>query len=355
MPQRTKLRRIFRLQPIVMTTPDSKNFERLINGKQTRLLTIKNNNGLEATVSNYGARIVTLVVNGTNVTPAYPSLDAYLSPTVAPYHGATVGRFANRIANGSFALDGRTYNLPVNDAPNHLHGGPGGFHARVWNIVRSKESAVQLSLFSSDGEQGYPGAVSVTVTYTLTNENELVVGYTAETTADTPFNITNHMFFNLNGEGSIAGHTLQLNADAFLPVDERLIPTGERKKVEGTAFDFRHPKRIGADIDADDEQLRRGGGYDHCFVLNKESEGLSVAARATGDKSGVVMEILTEEPGVQLFSGNFEAVKGDPSTFRNTFCLETQHFPDSPNRPEFPNTILRSGEKFTSTTVHRFR
>ncbi|GAA4733779.1 galactose mutarotase [Flavisolibacter ginsenosidimutans] len=337
-----------------MLTPDAKNFERLINGKQTSLTFIRNGKGLEASISNYGARIITLLFDGINVTPAYDSLEPYTSTTLAPYHGATVGRYANRIAKGKFVLNGMEYLLPVNNAPNHLHGGTKGFHQQVWDVAEIKTYEVTFVYFSQDGEEGYPGNVNVIVTYHLSEENELIISYSAETNAPTPFNITNHCFFNLNGEGSILNHRLQLNADRFTPVDRTLIPTGEAKNVEGTAFDFRETKRLGKDIDRNEEQIKIGGGYDHNFVLNKGESELSFAAKATGDKSGIVMDVFTTEPGLQLFSGNFEAVKGDPSTFRNTFCLETQHFPDSPNQPSFPNTILKPGEKFTSKTVYRF-
>ena len=329
------------------------NFERFIDGKQVKLFTIGNSQGLSASLSNYGARIITLEYNGINVTPAYFSLDDYMSPTIAPYHGATIGRYANRIANGKFNLNGKEYSLPVNNAPNHLHGGPYGWHRQVWQIEKREENEMRFLLLSKDGEEGYPGDVVVTVTYTVTDKNELIISYTSKTDAPTPFNITNHAFFNLNGSGSVLNHQLQINADRFNPVSASLIPTGELQKVEGSAFDFRELKPIGKDIDNNDEQIKIGGGYDHNFVLNK-NDALSFAAKAIGDQSGIVMEIFTTEPGLQLFSGNFEAVKGDPSTFRNTFCLETQHFPDSPNQPHFPSTILKPGEEFRSQTIHMF-
>jgi aldose 1-epimerase len=332
---------------------DPKNFERSINGKETRLLQLKNDQGLEVMVSNYGARIIRLDYNGLNVTPGIPSLDAYAS-AVAPYHGATIGRYANRIAKGKFTVSGEDYVLPINNPPNHLHGGPQGFYCQVWEVENSYQNSLVLSYISEDGEEGYPGTVKVSVSYSLSATNELIIEYTARTSAPTPFNITNHAYFNLNGEGTILNHQLQINADHFTPVDETLIPTGELKKVEGTPFDFTTPKRIGEHIESDEEQVKIGGGYDHNFVLNKETAALSFAAKAVGDKSGIVMEVYTEEPGMQLFSGNFEATKGDASTFRNTFCLETQHFPDSPNQPGFPNTILAIGETFGSKTVYKF-
>ncbi|HYO21711.1 MAG TPA: aldose epimerase family protein [Flavisolibacter sp.] len=336
-----------------MMEPEPKSFERIIDGKQTHLYRCTNNGNLTAFFSDYGARLIALYFDGLNVTPAYPTLEAYQSQTIAPYHGATVGRYANRIAKGKFSLAGREYQLPVNNPPNHLHGGPEGFHRKVWNIGRTKSQQITFTHFSKDGSEGYPGNLTVTVTYMLTPEDELTIAYTAETTIPTPFNITNHAFFNLNGGGSILDHLLQINADRFNPVDSTLIPTGI-SSVEGTAFDFRELKRIGEQIDNNEEQIKIGGGYDHNFVLNKEGDELSFAAKAIGDDSGIVMEVWTTEPGIQLFSGNFEAVKGDPATFRNTFCLETQHFPDSPNQPGFPKTILEAGHTFTSKTVYKF-
>jgi aldose 1-epimerase len=336
-----------------MVQLERKNFERIINGKQTELFVISNDKGIDITLCNYGARILMLSVDGINVTPAYPDIASYMSPTIAPYHGATIGRYANRIAKGKFSLNGHQYNLPVNNTPNHLHGGGNGFHNQVWEVEDRYQNSVVFSYLSKDGEEGYPGDVNVSVSYSISQNNELIIEYTARATASTPFNITNHAFFNLNGGGSILDHQLQIHADHFNPVDKTLIPTGIQK-VKETAFDFRELKRIGDHIDNDEEQIKIGGGYDHNFVLNKRDKEFSSAAKAIGDKSGIVMEVLTGESGIQLFSGNFEAVKGDPSTFRNTFCLETQHFPDSPNQPQFPNTILEPGETFTSKTIYRF-
>lgn len=335
-----------------MRNLEQTNFERIIHDKQTRLYRCQNKN-LDIIFSNYGARIIALYYDDVNVTPSYATLDDYMSPTIAPYHGATVGRYANRIAKGRFTLDGKEYSLPINNEPNHLHGGPEGFHRKIWNIVRTKPTSITFAHFSKEGSEGYPGNMNVSVTYSVTDEDELVISYMAKTTEATPFNITNHAFFNLNGEGSILNHQLQINADRYNPVDATLIPTGI-ENVHGTAFDFRELKPIGKHIDNEEEQIKIGGGYDHNFVLNKEGSELYFAAKAIGDKSGIVMEVFTEEPGIQLFSGNFEAVKGDPATFRNTFCLETQHFPDSPNHPEFPNTILQPGEVFETRTIYKF-
>lgn len=332
---------------------DPAGFERMIEDKKARLYRCTNEKSLEVFFTTYGARIIALYYNGVNVTPSYPDLEAYLSDTIAPYHGATIGRYANRIAKGKFSLHGKQYSLPTNNDPNHLHGGPKGFHRQIWNIGRTKSDEITFTHFSKDGTEGYPGNLQVTVTYTLTADDELAIAYSAESDHATPFNITNHAFFNLNGEGSVVDHQLQINADRYNPVDQTLIPTGI-DEVQDTAFDFRAGKKLGEHINNNEEQIKIGGGYDHNFILNKEEAALSFAAKAVGDKTGIGMEVYTTEPGIQLFSGNFEAVKGDPSTFRNTFCLETQHFPDSPNQPKFPNTILEAGQVFTSKTIYKF-
>lgn len=328
------------------------NFEATIDGKEVKPVTIRNNKGLRAMISNYGARLISLSFNDVNVIVSFPTLQDYYMPPKF-YHGATIGRYGNRIRNGEFKLNEMIYTLPVNNGPNHLHGGPRGFHNQVWGIADQKENSVTLHYLSTDGEEGYPGNLEVTVTYTTTDDDALEISYQATTDAATPVNLTNHAYFNLNGGDTALNHQLQINADRFTPVDETLIPTGITP-VEGTAFDFRILKEIGRDINSDEEQIRIGGGYDHNFVLNKEGENkLTFAARAIGDQSGIVMETYTEEPGVQLFSGNFpEEVL--PNSFRTSFCLETQHFPDSPNHPEFPNTILEAGQLFTSRTIYKF-
>jgi aldose 1-epimerase len=250
-------------------------------------------------------------------------------------------------------MDGTTYTLPVNNGSNHLHGGPKGFHFQVWEITEQSEDSVTLHYLSKDGEEGYPGNLDVFVTFTATEEDALEIRYKATTDAATPVNLTNHAYFNLNGGGTALNHQLYINADNYTPVDENLIPTGI-ESVEGTAFDFRTAKELGRDIKKEEAQIRIGGGYDHNFVLNKEGDNsLSLAARAVGDTTGIVMEAWTEEPGVQLFSGNFpEEVL--PNSFRTSFCLETQHFPDSPNQPEFPSTVLKASQTFTSRTIYRF-
>jgi aldose 1-epimerase len=333
-------------------TMEQKNFETTIDRKDVKLVSIQNGKDLRAAISNYGARLINLVYKGVNVIVSFDKLEAYFVPPVF-YHGATIGRYGNRIRNGEFKLHGQIYTLPVNNGPNHLHGGPNGFHNQVWNIIEQKEDSVTLHYFSKDGEEGYPGNLDVFVTYRITADDALEITYKANTDAATPLNLTNHAYFNLNGGGTALNHQLQINADRYTPVDETLIPTGI-ETVEGTAFDFRHGKALGKDINRDEEQIRIGGGYDHNFVLNKEGEEtLSFAARAIGDQSGIVMETFTEEPGVQLFSGNFpEDVL--PNSFRTSFCLETQHFPNSPNEPSFPDTILEEEDTFTSRTIYKF-
>ena len=329
------------------------NFETTIEGKEVRLVNINNKGKLKAAISNFGARLVSLVYDEVNVIVSFDKLEDYFLPPVF-YHGATIGRYGNRIKNGEFKLNGMIYTLPVNNGPNHLHGGPKGFHYQVWEIVEQKENCVTLHYLSKDGEEGYPGNLDVFVSFTITEDDALEISYKATADSATPVNLTNHAYFNLNGDGGSAlKHQLQINADRYTPVDETLIPVSI-ESIEDTAFDFRLLKEIGRDINNKEEQIRIGGGYDHNFVLNKnEGSELSFAAKAIGDKTGIVMETFTEEPGVQLFSGNFpEDVL--PNSYRTSFCLETQHFPNSPNEPSFPNTILEAGKTFTSKTVYKF-
>ncbi|HEV7330743.1 MAG TPA: aldose epimerase family protein [Flavisolibacter sp.] len=331
---------------------EKEKFETTIDGNEVVAITISNNKNLRVGIINYGARLVELFYKDVNVIVNFPSLQDYFIPPKF-YHGATIGRYANRIKNGTFKLNDMVYSLRVNNGPNHLHGGPTGFHARVWEVTEQQENSVTLRYLSGDGEEGYPGNVDVSVTFTAGEDDALEILYRATTDAATPFNITNHAYFNLNGGGTALNHQLQINADQYTPVDESLIPTGI-EPVEGTAFDFRESKELGKDINKDEEQIRIGGGYDHNFVLNKKSGNeLSLAARAVGDKTGIVMEAFTTEPGVQLFSGNFtEDVL--PNSYRTSFCLETQHFPDSPNQAKFPTTILEGGKQFESTTIYKF-
>jgi aldose 1-epimerase len=329
------------------------NFETTIDAKDVSLVTIRNNGRLHADITNYGARLVNLVYDEVNVIVSFDKLEDYFKPPVF-YHGATIGRYGNRIKNGTFTLEERTYTLRVNNGPNHLHGGPNGFHNQVWEFTNQRENSVTLHYLSPDGEEGYPGNLDVYVTFTVTTDDTLEILYKATTDAATPVNLTNHAYFNLNGGGTALNHQLQINADHYTPVDETLIPTGIEPVAE-TAFDFRQSKELGKDINKAEEQIRIGGGYDHNFVLNRDAadDGLVLAARAVGDKTGIVMETFTSEPGVQLFSGNFpEDVL--PNSFRTSFCLETQHFPDSPNQPLFPVTIVQKGRDFSSKTIYKF-
>jgi aldose 1-epimerase len=276
------------------------------------------------------------------------------------YYGATVGRFANRIALGKFSLNGKEYTLATNNGPNHLHGGVKGFDNVVWDAQQKDEATITFTYFSKDGEEGYPGNVQVKVTYNLTGNNELHAHFEAETDQPTIINLTNHAYFNLNGQGSgtILNHLLQINANHYIPIDATSIPFGTIDPVEGTPFDFRQPAAIGARINEKHEQLENGSGYDHNFVLNKNNGGLTFAAAAVGDKSGIRLEVFTTEPGMQFYTGNYMPGKnklpnGATDDWRTGFCLETQHFPDSPNNPNFPSTILNPGEKFDSQTIFR--
>lgn len=341
---------------------DQQRFEGTHQGKKTGLYFLKNKNGIEVAITNYGARIVGLSVPDKNghpvdVVTGFDSIDGYLSAK-EPYHGAIVGRYANRIARGQFSLDGKQYQLDINNAPNHLHGGIDGFHQQVWTVSEHNGPAIRLSHFSPDGEAHYPGNMQVEVFYELTDKNELIIHYQAGTDADTVINLTSHPFFNLNGQGqtNILDHVLQIEADEYTPVDESLIPVSVAP-VEGTAFDFRTPHTIGKYIDEKDDQLKYGCGYDHNVVLR--GSGLRPAARVTGDRTGIVMEVLTDQPAMQLYSGNY--MKGEHTIkyglvdkFRMAFCLETQHYPDSPNHPSFPTTLLKPGEVFRSQTIYRF-
>jgi aldose 1-epimerase len=293
----------------------------------------------------------------------FDTLDGYLGES--PYFGAVIGRYGNRIANGLFTLDGKEYKLAQNDGPNSLHGGPKGFDKRVWSAEPIREDGsvgLRLRYTSADGEEGYPGTVKCTVTYRLTEDNGLKIGYLAETDKATPINLTNHSYFNLAGHdaGSILDHELMIAGDTFLPVDDTLIPTGELRPVAGTPFDFREPRAIGAGVNADYDQLKfYPCGYDHCHVLRNQDGDLALCARVADPKTGRVMKVYTTEPGVQFYSGNFldgtNVGKGGAVYYqRFGFCLETQHYPDSPNQSAFPSTILKPGQQYTSTTVYQF-
>lgn len=316
-----------------------------------------NKNGTTVRVTHYGARVLEWRYKDVNVVAGFETPAEYLKAT-EPYYGATIGRFANRIAAGRFTLNGKAYTLPINNPPNHLHGGPGGFHNVLWNVVSADSISILLNYFSADNEEGYPGNLSVSLRYHLQDDDTLTIEYTATTDAATVINLTHHSYFNLNGEGSgdILQHQLEIAADAFTPINTDLIPTGEIRKVEGTPFDFRKPHLIGERITTADKQLQFGRGYDHNYVLNKPDNGF--AARAKGDRSGIVLEVFTDQPGMQFYSGNFmtgtnKLKSGKPDDYRTAFCLETQHFPDSPNQPSFPSTVLLPGETYHTMTRYR--
>ena len=336
-------------------------------GTKIDLQTLQNKNGLKMSVTNFGGKIVSLWVpdkSGTlgNVVLGYDSVEKYINGNKS--FGATIGRYGNRIAKARFSLDGIEYKLTANNGVNTLHGGPNGFNNVYWNVkpvAASNGSALEMTYLSKDGEEGYPGNLSVKVTYTLTEQNEVVIDYEATTDMATIVNLTNHSYFNLAGEGSgdILNHEITINADRFTPVDAGLIPTGELKPVKGTPFDFLKPHKIGERIDQEDPQLKIGKGYDHNYVLNKKSNELSLAATVVEPSSGRVMEVLTTEPGLQFYTGNFLNGKdigasGKPYGFRTAFCLETEHFPDSPNQKEFPSTVLRPGELYKQQTIYKF-
>lgn len=354
-------------QTVEETPSDSieqKPFDAVIDGKDVKLYALQNDR-LHVTLTNYGARLVRLNVKGkdsteTDVILGYDTAEEF-KQNASNYYGAIVGRYGNRIGNAAFTLNGTTYELEKNNGENSLHGGTNGVYNRVWDVEQASDTAITLAYTSPDGEAGYPGTVTMKVTYSLTNEGGLVIDYDGSTDKETVLNLTNHAYFNLNGEGdpTILDHELQIDADAITEVNETLIPTGKSLAVEGTAFDFRKPQTIGSRIDTDHEQLKVGKGYDHNFELKKADKFRKVAT-VYAPKTGIEMQILTTEPGLQFYSGNFmteddpkgKGGKGYP--FRSAFCLETQHFPDSPNQPSFPSTVLRPGERYTSKTEYRF-
>ncbi len=336
------------------------------DGQAAHLYTLKNKNGVEARISNYGGIIVSLKVPDRNgqladVVHGYDDLAGYLKET--PYFGSLIGRYGNRIAKGHFTLDGTTYTLATNNYPNALHGGLKGFDKVVWGAKpggTAAEPTLELTHVSKDGDQGYPGTLQVTAKYTLTADNAIRLDYTA-TTSDKPtvVNLTQHSYFNLAGTGDILNHEVQIFADKFTPVDATLIPTGELRPVAGTPFDFTQPHKIGERINANDEQIKFGGGYDHNWVLNKPMGKLDVIARVTEPTTGRVLEVLSTEPGLQFYTGNFLDGKivgkgGKSYAFRSAFCMEPQHFPDSPNQPKFPSVVLKPGQTYHNTIVYKF-
>ncbi|MFQ3789393.1 aldose epimerase family protein [Halomonas sp. A29] len=354
---------------------DQSVFGQLPDGRQVDVYRFINANGIEMRVTNYGGIILSLKtpdVRGEfdDIVLGFDSLEDYLSDEYRqanPYFGALIGRYGNRIAGGQFSLDGETYSLATNDGDNHLHGGRQGFDRVLWQaepFENDDGAGLILRYTSEDGEEGYPGRLEAEVTYTLTDSDELIVDYRAATDKATPVNLTQHSYFNLEGEGggSILDHHLTINADAFTPVDETLIPTGEIRPVAGTPFDFTQPTPIGERIEQDNEQLTFGKGYDHNFVLAEQAASPSepvLAARVWEPESGRLLEIATTEPAIQFYSGNFLAgdltgKRGQAYEHRSGFALETQHYPDSPNQADFPSTILEPGETYRSRTIYRF-
>ncbi len=349
-----------------------KAFQATRGGQNIDLYLLQNANGIKVTITNYGGRIVHLMVPDkkgqlTDVNLGHESLEAY-ERTTQEYFGAIIGRFGNRIANGRFAIGRELFSLAKNNGPNNLHGGVNGFHKQVWTVNESNEHQLILSYLSPDGEEGFPGNLQVEVSYKLTDDNELVMDYRATADRTTAVNLTNHAFFNLNGEGSgtILNHMLEINASAYTPVNQHQIPTGKIEKVVDSPFDFRNAKRIGEHIDQDHQQLVFGFGYDHNYTLDsyaldkRLTEGPRFAARAVGDLSGIQLEVLTTEPGMQFYTGNFldgaeTGKSGNPYNKRDAFCLETQHYPDSPNQHTYPLTILYPDEEYRTSTIYQFK
>ncbi|SFA40294.1 aldose 1-epimerase [Pedobacter suwonensis] len=352
--------------PLAVVKLVADSFKKEIDGKQTALYILKNKNGAEAIFTNYGGRLVSLTVPDkdgkvVDVVVGFKSIGDYEKST-EPYFGATIGRYGNRIAKGKFTLEGKSYSLFTNNGQNTLHGGKKGFQYVVWDASQPVANRLILHYLSKDGEENFPGNLDVKVTYTLTDENELKMDYEAKTDQTTVVNLTNHAFFNLNGDGSgeILNHEVKIYADEYTPVDSTLIPTGKIEKVKGTPFDFTTATTIGARINDKNEQLTFGKGYDHNYVLNKtKAMGMFHAATVKGDQSGIIMDIYTQEPGLQFYSGNFMQSKntfksGAKDDFRTAIAMETQHFPDSPNQPAFPSTVLKPGQIYKTSSIYKF-
>ena len=342
-------------------------FQKDINGKKTDLFILTNKKGCEVACTNYGGALCTIMVPDRegkmgNVVQGHDSIDNVIN-SHEPFLSTLIGRYGNRICKGKFTLDGKEYNLAINNGPNALHGGPTGFHARVWDAEKLSENSVKLHYISADGEEGFPGTVDITVTYTFTDDNELVIDYKATTDKKTIINLTHHGFFSLSGikkdTPSVERYLLTMNADHYIPIDDTSIPFGPVAAVEGTPFDFRTEHVVGERIDADDEQTKNGAGYDHCWVLNKREPGeLSFAAKCVDPVSGRRMDVYTTEPGVQIYTSNwhngFEGWKGATFPKRSAICFECQHFPDSPNRAYYPSVVLNPGEVYKQTSVYKF-
>jgi aldose 1-epimerase len=345
---------------------DPATFQGEQDGKKAELFTLKNSSGIVAQITNFGGKIVSLWVPDKNgkfddIVMGYSTLPEY-QKTSEIYFGSLIGRYGNRIGNAKFTLNDSVFKLAANNGPNSLHGGIKGYNNVVWDAVQNDESTLLLSYLSHDGEEGFPGNLQVNVTYELTDDNELKIEYKATTDKATPVNLTSHSFFNLKGAGNgdILDHILQINAANYTPVDNGLIPTGEIAPVEGTPFDFRTPVAIGARINEDNQQLKYGNGYDQNWVLTAPSDSaLTLAARVVEPASGRVMEVYTNEPGIQFYTGNFLTGKvtgkyGKVYPFRGSLCLETQHYPDSPNKPGFPSAILEPGKEYYSICIYKF-
>lgn len=342
----------------------SKAFQKSIDGKETALFVLKNKNKAVVELTSYGARLVSLSVpkdgNLVDVILGHDNIGGY-AKAGEPYFGCTIGRYGNRIGKAKFKLDGKEYTLDANDGANSLHGGRQGFHTKVWDAAQKDSQSIAFTYVSPDGDAGYPGKLTVKVTYTLTDENAIQIDYEATTDAKTVANLTNHAYFNLNGAGSgtINDHELWINADNITPVDATLIPTGQLLKVEGTPFDFRKPAVIGSRIDTTNDQIKKGKGFDHNFVINGADGKVNKVATVKGNTSGITMEVWTTEPGIQFYGGNFlngsEIGKGGKAyEHRSGFCLETQHYPDSPNQPSFPTTVINPGDTYKQTTIYKF-
>lgn len=344
--------------------PNPIDFEKYINGKKSHLIILRNKRGMEVALSDYGARIVSILVpdkqgGATDVVLGFDQMQHYLDAN-EKFHGVTVGRFANRIANGTFKIKDRVYQIAPNNGPNALHGGETGFHNKVWDRRVTNHEKVEFYIVSPDGEGGFPGTVTVSITYSINENNELIMNYRAHTDQTTVINLTNHAYFNLNGEGeeTVVNHHVQINASAYLPVNSVQIPTGEIKPVEGTAFDLRKRKVLGEMMEIPDQQLLEAGGYDHTFVL--ESQNITkLAAKVSSPSTGITLEVFTTEPGVQFYTGNSlngkdHGKQGKSYQKHGAFCLETQHFPDAPNQANFPSCKLHPNQVFTSETRYKF-
>ncbi len=342
-------------------------FQKTINGKQTDLFILKNKNGIEIAVTNYGAATLAIMMpdkngNYSNVILGHDSIDNVVN-SPEPFLSTTIGRYGNRIAKGKFTLCGKEYSLAINNGPNSLHGGPTGFHTVVWDAEQKDEQTVEFKYTAKDGEEGFPGNLDVVMTYSLTDENEFKIDYKAKTDKTTIVNLTNHGFFNLAGISNptptVLNNILTINADHYTPIDNVCIPFGEIAKVEGTPLDFRTPHVVGDRINDKHQQIENGAGYDHCFVLNKKESGeLSFAVKCFEPNSGRYMEVYTTEPGVQLYSGNwlngFSGAHGATFPARSAICFEAQHFPDTPNNHYFPSAVLHPGEEYSQITIYKF-